>query len=73
MIDSPPAERQKRPQDGSSRVQKVAAVEIGFHGAPGCFWGTWVYIGGRSRSVELQGVREGGGVPSCLVASLLLS
>ena len=26
----PPAEHQKRPQDGISRVQKVAAVEIGF-------------------------------------------
>ena len=25
--------------DGISRVQKVAAVEIGFRGAPGCFWG----------------------------------
>ena len=26
----------KRPQDGISRVQKVAAVELGFRGAPGC-------------------------------------
>ena len=51
----PPAERRKRPQDGISRVQKVAAVEIGFRGAPGCFRGTWVYIGGRSRSVDAQG------------------
>ena len=40
----PPAESQKRPQDGISRVQKVAAVEIGFRGAPGCFRGIWVYI-----------------------------
>ena len=37
-------------------------MEIGFRGAPGCFLGTWVYIGGRSRSVELRGAHEGGGV-----------
>ena len=53
MIDAPPAEHRKRPQDGISRVQKVATVEIGFRGALGCFQGIWVYIGGRSRSVEL--------------------
>src|SRR3954468_7043414 len=48
-------ERRKRPQDGISWVQKVAAVEIGFRGAPGCFRGIWLYIGGRSRLVELRG------------------
>ena len=75
MIDAPLAERRKRPQDGISRVQKVAAVEIGFRGAPGCFRGIWVYIGGRSRSVELRGAHEGGGTPRgagappCLVAT----
>ena len=47
-----PTEHRKRPQDGISRVQKVAAVEIGFCGAPGCFRGIRSYIGGRSRSVE---------------------
>ena len=57
----PPAELRKRPQDGISWVQKVAAVEIGFRGAPGCLRGTWIYIGGRSRSVEQQGAHEGGG------------
>ena len=57
----PPAELRKRPQDGISWVQKVAAVEIGFRGAPGCFQGTWIYIGGRSRSVEPRGAHEGGG------------
>ena len=36
-------------------------MEIVFRGAPGCFWGTWIYIGGRSRSVELRGAHEGGG------------
>ena len=74
----PPAERRKRPQDGISQVQKVAAVEIGFRGALGRFRGIWVYIGGRSRSVELRGAHEGGGaptplgVPPCLVAASLL-
>ena len=57
----PPAELRKRPQDGISWVQKVAAVEIGFRGAPGCFRGIWIYIGGRSRSVEQRGAHEGGG------------
>ena len=42
MIDSPSGGAPERLQDGISRVQKVAAVEIGFRGAPGCFWGTWV-------------------------------
>ena len=75
----PPAELRKRPQDGISWVQKVAAVKIGFRGAPGCFQGIWINIGGRSRSVELRGAHEGGGapmgagVPPCLVASSLLS
>ena len=35
-------------QNGISWVQKVAAVEIGFRGAPGCFPSIWIYIGGRS-------------------------
>ena len=30
---APPVECRKRPQDGISRVQKVAAVELGFRGA----------------------------------------
>ena len=25
------------------------------------FWGTWVYVGGRSRSVDARGGHEGGG------------
>ena len=57
----PPAELRKRPQDGISWVQKVAVVELGFHGAPGCLSGKWTYTGGRSRSVEQQGAHEGGG------------
>ena len=74
----PPAELRKRPQDGISRVQKVAAVEKVFRGSPGCFKGIRVYIGERSRSVELRGAHEGGGrayplgAPPCLVAASLL-
>ena len=36
-------------------------MEIGFRAAPGCFQGIWVYIGGRSMSVEMRGAHEGGG------------
>ena len=75
----PPAELRKRPQDGISWVEKVAAVEIGFRDALGCFRGIWIYIGGRSRSVELRGVHDGGGAPRvagappCLVDPSFLS
>ena len=44
-----------------------------FRGAPGYFRGTWIYIGGRSRSVDVRGAHEGGGAPSCLVAALAAS
>ena len=54
-------ERRRRLQDGISRIQKVAVVELGFHGAPGCFQGTVVYIGEESMSVEPRGAHEGGG------------
>ena len=75
----PPAELRNRPQDGISRVQKVAAVEIGFRGAPGCLRVIWIYIGGRSRSVEQRGAHKGGGRAqggrraSCLVDSSIVS
>ena len=65
----PPAEHRRRLQDGISRIQKVAVVEIVFLGAPGCFRGMWIYIGGRSRSVVAQGAHEGGGTPGTLVAA----
>ena len=45
----------KRPQDGTSRVQKVVAVELGFRGAPGCLGGyvdiyrRKKYVGGATR------------------------
>ena len=58
-----PAGCRKRPQDGISRVQKVAAVEKWFRGSPGCFWGIRVYIGGTSRSGGLQGLHKLGAAP----------
>ena len=36
-------------------------MEIGFRGSLVCFRGIWVYIGERSRSVELRVAHEGGG------------
>ena len=75
----PPVELRKRPQDGISRVQKVAAVELGFRGAPGCLGGMWIYIRGRTTSVEQQGAHKGGGraqgvgAPPCLVVSSIVS
>ena len=61
MVNASSGGAPERPQDGISGVQKVAAVELGFCGAPRCLWGTWTYIGGRSRLVEQQGAHEGGG------------
>ena len=57
----PPVELRIRPQDGISWIQKVAAVELGFWLRPRLFGGTWIYIGGRSTSVEQRGAHEGGG------------
>ena len=61
MIDSAPTKRRKRPLDGISGVQKVAAVEKWFRCSPGCFWGIIVYIGGRSRSGGQRGAHKVGG------------
>ena len=78
VIESPPGGSPENAQDGISRVQKVVAVEKWFCGSPGCFQGIRVYIGERSRSVELQGAHEGEGaptplgVPPYLVAASLL-
>ena len=68
MVDSPSPERRRRLRDGISRIQKVAVVELGFRGAPRWFQGMGVYIGERSRSVELRGANEGGGAPTPLGA-----
>ena len=48
-------------------------MEIVFRGAPGCFQGTWIYIGEGGRSGEPRGAHKGGGRAhpprSCLAAS----
>jgi len=41
-------------------------VEKWFRGSPECFQGIRVYIGERSRSVEVRGAHEGGGAPTPL-------
>ena len=65
MIDAPSGGApEKAPRWDLSRVQKVAAVELGFRGAPGCLG-----VRGRSTSVEQRGAHEGGGRAPCLVAS----
>ena len=61
MVDFPSGGAPEKAPIWVSRVQKVAAVEIGFRAAPGWFRGTQVYIGGRSTSVEQRGPHEGGG------------
>ena len=64
MVDSPSGGAPVKLQDGISRIQKVAAVEIVFRGAPGWFRGTKIYIGEGGRSGEPQGAHEGGGTPT---------
>ena len=79
MINAPSGGAPKRPRDGISREQKVAVVELGFRGAPRCLGGTWIYIGGRSTSMEKRRAHEGGGRAQggrrapCLVASSFVS
>ena len=75
----PPAEHRKRPQDGLTGTEgcgggnRVLAPVLMVWGYIG------IYIGGRSRSVELRGAHEGGGRAQggrhapCLVASLLIA
>ena len=53
-------------------VLEFEAAEKWLRGSSGCFQGIRVYIGERSRSVELRGAHEGGGAPSCVVAASLL-
>ena len=79
VVDSPSGGAPTKAPRWDLEIQKVAAVEIVFHGSPGCFQGTWVYIGGRSTSVAARGAHETGahpigvGVPSTLVAALAAS
>ena len=50
---------------GSRRYRRLRRWKIVFCGAPRWFQGTWVYIGGRSRSMDARGAHEGGGAPTC--------
>ena len=61
MINAPSGGAPEKAPRWDLSVQKFAVVELGFHGAPGCLGGTWIYIGGRSTSVEQRGAHEGGG------------
>ena len=63
MIDSPSDGAPEKAPRWDLPGTEGCGVEIGFRGAPGWFRGIWVYIGGRSRSVELRGAHEGGGAP----------
>ena len=63
MVNPLPVECQQRLQDGISRIQKVAAVEIVFGGTPGWFQGTKIYIGEGGRSGDPQGAHEAGARP----------
>ena len=51
----PPAELWKRPQDGISRVQKVAAVELGFV----VLLDVWGYVDIYRRKKYVGGAAEG--------------
>ena len=62
----------------------LVAMEASGGGTPNLFCslmfgGIWIYIGGRSTSVEQRGAHEGGGraqgvgVPPCLMASSIVS
>ena len=64
VIESPSGRSPDKAPDGIPHVQKVAAVKKWFHGSLGSFQGIRVYIGERSRSLELRGAHEGGGGPT---------
>ena len=38
-------------------------MELPIYCRPWSFWGIWVYIGGRSTSVDLRAIHEAGGAP----------
>ena len=51
---------EKGPKMGSHGYRRLRRWKSGFVAPLDVFWGIWVYIGGRSRSVELRGAHEGG-------------
>ena len=66
MVDSPSDGAPAKAPRWDLVDTEGCAVEIVFRGALGCFRGTWIYIGGRSMSVEPRGAHEGGGAPTPL-------
>ena len=50
----------KGPEMVSHGYRRLRRWKKVFRGSPGCFQGIRVYIGERSRSVELRGAHEGG-------------
>ena len=64
MINSPSGGApEKAPRWDLANIEGCGGGIV-FRGAPGCFRGTWIYIGGRSRPVEARGAHEGGGAPT---------
>ena len=61
MIESPSSRMPKRPKDGISREQKVAAVEKCFRGCLWRFRNICEYIGGRSWLGGHRGAHKVGG------------
>ena len=57
----PPAGCRNRVPIGFWWLQRLAAAELPIYSVPRSFYGIWVYIGGRSTSVEQRGPHEGGG------------
>ena len=62
----------KGPQMGSHGYKRLRWWKSGFVAPLDVFRDESIYIGERSRSVELQGAHEGGGAPHYLVAASLL-
>ena len=62
----------KGPKMGSHGYRRLRRWKSGFVAPPGCFQGIRVYIGERSRSVELRGAHKGGGAPTPLGAPSIL-
>ena len=75
MINAPSGGAPKKAQDGISRVQNVAAVELGFRGAPRCLGYVDIYrrkkyVGGATGGPRGWRARpEGVGAPSYLLAA----
>ena len=61
MVDSPSGGAPAKAPRSDLADTKGCGGGNSFCGAPGCFQGTWIYIGERSMSVEPRRAHEGGG------------